>query len=598
MVDEEDLLSADSGENIMLREAIEALRLGDRVRARDLLTRLLKTDQNNVNYWLWLSATVDSQKERLYCLQTALKVDPENTAAKRGLILLGAIPPDDSIPPFPVNRPRLWEEKLELPKEPQEKKHGWANPLVRVFAILGIAVLVVGLYFGATILFPASNKPQRLFVVPTTEKTGTVTVEETSSTPGLQTATPTFLGPTPLSLFLKKTYTPTPLYVVTEHPATSKGAFDAGLRFLAKGDYSNALNLFEQASTLEPNAADYYYYIGETQRLNGNLYSAIDAYERAIRVDSKFAPAYLGRARVNLLISPIADVMSDLDSAVILDPHFAEAYLERGKYLVTRSPKDALTDLEVVLELTPDSALAYLYTAQAQMILGNNEAALEAALQANRIDMTLIPDYLVLAQAYIATGQLDKAVGPLQTYIVYEPNDARSYISLATSYNTIGEYQLAIEVLNLAITADPRNADAYTQRGFAYLNLEKASLAQMDYQEAISLNPEIFDAQLGLARTYNDLGSAEKGYNYIETKALGKAKTTSQKAEAYYWEAIFLENMNDAAGAKATWSRLIALPEDAMPQAWRDQAFLHLNITPTRTPTASKTRTPTATQKP
>lgn len=89
MADDEELLSEESGENTMLREAIDALRLGNRARARDLLTRLLKTDQKNSTYWVWLSAAVDTKKERLYCLQMALQADPQNAAAKRGLILLG-----------------------------------------------------------------------------------------------------------------------------------------------------------------------------------------------------------------------------------------------------------------------------------------------------------------------------------------------------------------------------------------------------------------------------------------------------------------------------------------------------------------------------
>jgi Tfp pilus assembly protein PilF len=76
MADIEDPFAEESGENTMLREAVNALRLGDRTRARDLLTRLLKTDQKNATYWVWLSAVVDSQKERLYCLQRALEADP------------------------------------------------------------------------------------------------------------------------------------------------------------------------------------------------------------------------------------------------------------------------------------------------------------------------------------------------------------------------------------------------------------------------------------------------------------------------------------------------------------------------------------------
>ena len=55
----------------VFQEAVEALQAGNKNRARELLTGLLKTDQNNATYWVWMSATVDTAKERIYCLQTA-----------------------------------------------------------------------------------------------------------------------------------------------------------------------------------------------------------------------------------------------------------------------------------------------------------------------------------------------------------------------------------------------------------------------------------------------------------------------------------------------------------------------------------------------
>ena len=136
-------------EDTMFQEAVDALREGDKTKAKDLLTKLLKTDQNNTTYWIWLSASVESTKERVYCLQTALQLDPENATAKRGLVLLGALPPDESVQPFPLNRPRLWDEKLALasdkPKEKLTFKRAITSPAGRLigFGIVGLAVLTV-----------------------------------------------------------------------------------------------------------------------------------------------------------------------------------------------------------------------------------------------------------------------------------------------------------------------------------------------------------------------------------------------------------------------------------------------------------------------
>ena len=130
-------------DDVVFQEAVDALRGGDKTKARELLTGLLKTDQNNATYWIWMSALVDTPKERIYCLQTAFKLDPENITAKRGLILHGALPADETIQPFPLTRPRSWEERLLLAHE-KPKPKGWqavkASPVFR----LGLVILLLG----------------------------------------------------------------------------------------------------------------------------------------------------------------------------------------------------------------------------------------------------------------------------------------------------------------------------------------------------------------------------------------------------------------------------------------------------------------------
>jgi tetratricopeptide (TPR) repeat protein len=598
MADAEEFLSSEPGENTMLHEAIDALRVGDRVRARDLLTRLLKADQKNVQYWLWLSAVVDTQKERLYCLQTALQVDPQNVAAKRGLILLGALPPDDSVPPFPVDRPRRWEQQLALSQDGQDQLTGWANPLTRVFIILGIVLVVIGLSIGGYLLLPKNASPA-IPVYPTHHPTFTISPTPTATVPpNLRTSTPTFLGPTPLWMFLDRTYTPTPLYVITVHPVISRSAFEAGLRFLGENDTKSALALFQQAESLEPSAPDISYYIGEVYRLQGNYPIALEEYQQAIKKDTNFAPAFLGRALVKLAQNPKTDVKDDLNAAISLDPHYADAYIHRGKYLLSSDPSAAESDFKSAAAISPDSALAYLYLADSQLALGENAAALESAQRANQIDLTLIPVYLALARAYIATGQGDQAVSVLQTYTIFAPNDSSAYISLGMAYYAAGQYQLAVDTLGKAINADHHNASAYAQRGLAYLNLQNGSSAQADFRSAISLNPSDFDSQLGLARALDMQNKPRDAYIQTEQKALPLAKTDSAKAQVYFYEGIYLQEIGDALslqGAAIVYTKLIALPADGMPADWRAQAFQFLKITPTFTATLSPTITSTFT---
>src|SRR5512140_601570 len=131
--------------DIMFEDAVDALRQGERARGKDILTRLLKADQNNPNYWIWMSAAVDTAKERIYCLETALKLDPGNAIARRGLVLLGGLPADENTQPFRINRPRPWEDGLLLAHEEPEDKSaaGMARPLARLAGILLVALIVV-----------------------------------------------------------------------------------------------------------------------------------------------------------------------------------------------------------------------------------------------------------------------------------------------------------------------------------------------------------------------------------------------------------------------------------------------------------------------
>jgi len=50
----------------VFQDAVEALRTGNKAKARDLFTGLLKTDQNNATYWVWMSAAMETPKERVY----------------------------------------------------------------------------------------------------------------------------------------------------------------------------------------------------------------------------------------------------------------------------------------------------------------------------------------------------------------------------------------------------------------------------------------------------------------------------------------------------------------------------------------------------
>ncbi len=344
-------------DDVMLQEAIDALSEGQRVRARDLLTRLLRTDQNNPTYWIWMSSLVDTYKERIYCLESALRLDPMNTTAMRGLVLIGARKPQADVLPTPLVRRKWWsgsDEELNAPRSRIAKII--SHPAFKVLSFVGVGLVMVAL-IGVGIYGFRNAARQRSGIVRVTLPAWTA--HPASSTPTLiptitlvvRSPTPTFIGPTPLWMFLKATYTPMPAYVSTPHAVSE--AYSAGMRALRRGDFTSMLNFMQQASQADPNAPDLYYYIGEAYRLLEDNVNALKGYEQAIKVDANFAPGYLGRALISEVTNSKDDIEADFKQAIQLDPNIADAYVAYAGYLIQHNgAQTALDQLKKLRRLT------------------------------------------------------------------------------------------------------------------------------------------------------------------------------------------------------------------------------------------------------
>ena len=84
-----------------LQQGIAAAKAGDKSLAFDLLTRASQVPASSEQAWLWLSGVVNDDSERLFCLDSVLKINSDNAAAKRGAAMLrqkGVFP---AVPVYP-----------------------------------------------------------------------------------------------------------------------------------------------------------------------------------------------------------------------------------------------------------------------------------------------------------------------------------------------------------------------------------------------------------------------------------------------------------------------------------------------------------------
>ncbi len=153
-----------------LDQAIVAVREGRKAEARQLLESVLDADERNEKAWLWLGSVVDSDEERIICLENVLTINPDNEMARQGLAVLRAetaskqpsVPgtievlpepspaPEGSQPPVPSSASRVEAPAGEAPSGPSAKTDSRAFIVITiVLAVMLICTVLCILAFVA-----------------------------------------------------------------------------------------------------------------------------------------------------------------------------------------------------------------------------------------------------------------------------------------------------------------------------------------------------------------------------------------------------------------------------------------------------------------
>ncbi len=579
-------------EDKTLQKVKQFLRHGNRLRALDVLREALREDPHRTDYWLWMSAVVESDKERVYCLQRSYDLDPGNQAARTGLIMWGNLRPEMTVPVSP--RRRNWEQELEdLTHTDKQKSPLFSGRKILVFAAGFVVLLFLVL---SAMFFPGRGSifSPRLTITP---HTWTPTVDEHSGESFLPTPTPEDRAP--IGRILEATYTPTPIYVNTPHPGY--GSYQTGMEAYRRGDYE-AMLTYLRSTKGQLNTADITFLLGEAYRLQGRINDARTQYDEALRLDPTFAPAYYGRAMLDIMTDSDGDVEADLNEAIKYDDQFGQAYIQRAKYYLDREMfQKALADAHRAVNLLPHSHLAHLYRAQAFLALGQPQKAYQDGDIALETDINHVPTYLTMGRIYLALNDPQTAFSMLRKYGEYaDEKSAQFYSSLgAATYLSGRDRETALQLLDRSIDMDPDLVMAYLYRGLINLELEQVERAIEDLNRVRRAEIQPFRVNLGLGQAHFLQKKYQSAVAFF-TAAEDDAEGNKDAAQVYYWRAKAFDNMGFPTSARADWERVVEFPQEALPSEWFQEAVIRLTptVTPTSTLTATPTQTPTFTPSP
>ena len=578
-----------SQEDIKFQQAIAAIHAENFTQAREMLTELLKQNPQNPDYWVWMSAAMESQKERLYCLQAAYKLDPTNAAARRGLTILDEIPSGEPLPAFVIPQSRLWESRPKNKNEQPEveklqglKKHkDYRLGVIRRSRIAHqfLWCTIVILLIAAVITVNGLLKSSTAKVIPPTVSLASVTLS-----PTVEQGQATLTSIRPLVEQLEATYTPTPIYAATPHGEAASDIYHGAMKAYESGQWELVGDMMAQIATAQPGSADALYFVGEADRLRGKFKEAVSVYSNAIQVNPIFAPSYLGRARSNIALNNPKDILADLNMAVQLDPLYQEAYLERGVYFLnTGDLNRSKSDLEHALSIK-DTPQVEINMAKLFLAKKESGAAVVAAKQANRMDITMLEGYLVLGMALKADDQIPEAIQEFETYLAYQTDNAQAYIEYGSIFFFQGDFQKAEENFSRAVQLESDNIDGYNWLGKTYLSMNENDQAVNLFIKALETNPKSFDFYESLANTYLILGKSNPAYQTI-LKSQKYALTPALQARFLFMRAQAFDQLGDPRSALRDWNKILEMPIGITGEDMRSVALQRVNLDFTPTPT-------------
>jgi len=136
--------------NIIIKQAIEAIKQGNKSNARTLLENVIKNEPNNEEAWFMLAHVAQTQEQARSYLGRVININPGNERAKQQLEKLNATPLNKQTAPQPV---KAKESKAVL------------------YTLLGgiIILLLVVILLLAGIWLKSDNTPSNISVIaPTT----------------------------------------------------------------------------------------------------------------------------------------------------------------------------------------------------------------------------------------------------------------------------------------------------------------------------------------------------------------------------------------------------------------------------------------------
>lgn len=351
----------------------------------------------------------------------------------------------------------------------------------------------------------------------------------------------------------------------------------------------------------------------------GKLIPAIDSYKKAVAAKPDDPAIRIALARVQVWAGQYKEAKTNAEDALLLSPDNAMAHAVRawaldflGEYL------EAESQIKRALELDPNNALAHAYYVEILIDTGSFEN-IQKAIDESQVAVALAPDLLETrrARGYLleATANYEEAIREYEAAVAINPNIADLHLALGRNYRALGIYDKAVEEFTRANALNPQDPtpDLFISR--TYATIGEYAKAMQYAESAVTDNPtdaslrgnlgvmyyrNLYWAEAIVELEYVVKGGVTKDGQPVEP--LNLAPNAPRIAEYYFTYGLALSRLNRCGEALLVAQDILArIPADELAVNNANEIISrcrqNLNTTPTPPPAQPNpdSTTPTAT---
>lgn len=382
-------------------------------------------------------------------------------------------------------------------------------------------------------------------------------------------------------------------------PAVEQTAQDAqllalvGSAYIAKGDFQQATDYFEQAAALQPDSgirtqlAISHIASGDTDKGVSELRSVVELDPEFARADYLLALIYLRQGKFDEALAT-AERLAEGPSAPIALNLMGAAYegkgmpdKARGEYqralsinsdyqtpalnvarldFLQGDVEAAKSQYEAVLDADPDNGSALGALAQIALKQGRTADAVKLLERSRRSHPKMVDARLLLAEHYLKSGKVSEALSVASEAYEIAPQHPSTLLVLGQAHLVSQNYAGAASMFDELLSQNPQLARARYYQGVARARLGDIEGARSSLQQALELEPELLDAKANLGALALAVGDVETALEI----ALELQTDDPSRVDGYVLHGDALMQQGSPALAREAYEKALAIsPQSA-----------------------------------